>query len=178
MISFFVVLFFSITGITLNHAELFQSSVINNTTSGSIDSTWTNSPDSLTIDKLRISEYFRNKLHAQGAINDFHIDLHQISFAFKGPGYEASVIINRKNGKYQFDETSYGLIGMLNDLHKGRDTGSAWAWFIDISAIFLILVSISGITLLFFLKKKKIPGIVVAILGLALMYVIYHYWGT
>ncbi len=177
MISFFIVLFFSITGITLSHTDLFQSQVQNRSVEGKIDSTWSNQTDTLKIDKLRITEFFRSSLHAQGAVNDLRIDESEISFGFKGPGYEASVFINRKNGKFQFNETSYGFVGKMNDLHKGRDTGRTWIWFMDASAVFLILVSLTGLILLLFLKKKRLSGLIISILGLLVMYLVYYFWG-
>ena len=38
-----------------------------------------------------------------------------------------------------------GLLGVLNDLHKGRDTGSKWKWLIDVSALFLVVVAVTGL---------------------------------
>jgi hypothetical protein len=61
----------------------------------------------------------------------------------------------------------------MNDLHKGRDTGTAWSWVIDVSAIFLVLISLSGLILLLFIKKKRISGIILAIIGLFLICLIY-----
>lgn len=178
MISFFIVLFFSITGITLSHTDWFQSQVTNKSIEGKIDSSWTNQTDTLKIDKLRITEYFRNTQHAQGAVNDFRIDEREVSFVFKGPGYEASIFVNREDGAFQFNETSYGLVGKMNDLHKGRDTGRTWIWFMDASAVFLILVSLTGLILLLFLKKKRLSGIIVSILGLLVMYLVYYFGGV
>ena len=37
-----------------------------------------------------------------------------------------------------------GFFAVLNDLHKGRDTGSAWARVIDLSAVLMTLVSLTG----------------------------------
>ena len=35
-----------------------------------------------------------------------------------------------------------------NDLHKGRNTGPAWAWFIDVFAIACIVFTVTGLFLL------------------------------
>ena len=61
----------------------------------------------------------------------------------------------------------------MNDLHKGRDSGKGWSWIIDISAVFLILVSLSGLILLCFIKKKRIAGFITAIIGLVISYLVY-----
>ena len=40
--------------------------------------------------------------------------------------------------------TDHGLVAALNDLHKGRDTPGSWKAFLDISALFLALVSLTA----------------------------------
>jgi hypothetical protein len=68
------------------------------------------------------------------------------------------------------------LIALLNDLHKGRDSGKGWSWLIDVSAGFLTLVSLSGLVMLFFLKKKRLSGLMMVIIGAVLCYLIYWLW--
>jgi hypothetical protein len=73
MFSFVVVLFFSVTGITLNHAEYFQSSVKTTEQKGSLDSLWVNASDTLKIQKLQVVEFFRNKYGVKGAVADLSL---------------------------------------------------------------------------------------------------------
>lgn len=173
MFSFIIVLFFSVTGLTLNHADYFQKTTVKEY-KGSIDSSWLNTKDTLKIKKLEISEFFRNKYAIKATLADFRIDDHEIGLAYKGPGYEASVFIDRENTHYQLTETNQGLIGFFNDLHKGRDTGKTWLWIIDISAILMTLISLTGLVLLLFLKKRRNAGLLLAIVGLIV--VILFYW--
>jgi uncharacterized protein len=177
MISFIIVLFFSITGLTLNHADYFQKDASITQSKGTLDRSWVSTTDTLKIQKLAIVEYFRNKYKAKGAVADFRINDSEISFSFKAPGYAADAFINRSDASYTLTESNQGLMGFINDLHKGRDTGSTWLLVIDIAAILMTLVSFTGLILLLFIKKKRLPGIALLILGLALMYIIYHFWG-
>ena len=41
-----------------------------------------------------------------------------------------------------------GAVAYLNDLHKGRQAGQAWSWFIDIFAIACFLFALTGLLLL------------------------------
>jgi hypothetical protein len=61
----------------------------------------------------------------------------------------------------------------MNDLHKGRDTGKGWAWLIDISAILMVIVSLSGLLMLFFLKKKRVAGTLMIVLGGIALWMVY-----
>lgn len=177
MVSFAIVLFFSVTGLTLNHAEKFQGAAHTTQAKGKLDTAWVNNKDTAYVAKLNIAEYFRNQYAVKGAVSDFRIDDDQVNIAFKGPGYEADAFINRKTGEYELLQTSAGLIGFFNDLHKGRDSGKAWSWIIDISAVLMVLISLTGLILLLFIKRKRVNGMVLLAAGLLFVYLFYHFWG-
>lgn len=170
MISFVIVLFFSATGLTLNHADYFQSKSTTTELKGYVNAAWVSSKDSSKIDKLSVVEFFRNQYKVKAAVSDFRIDESEISISFKSPGYEADAFINRVNGSFQLMITSQGFMGFVNDLHKGRDAGKTWLLLIDIAAILMVLISLTGLTLLLFIKRKRVAGIVLAVIGLIIMY--------
>lgn len=95
---------------------------------------------------------------------------------FKGPGYEADAVIDRKTGNYDLTVSSFSLVAILNDLHKGRDTGAKWSAVIDFSAILMSLVSLTGLTLIFFLNKRRLSGLVLVAVGALLAWMIYSFW--
>lgn len=176
MLSFAIVFFFSITGLTLNHADKFGGQLHSVQEKGKLDSGWVNKADTSKIPKLEIVEYLRRKNGIRAAMSDFRIDDSQIGVSFKGPGYAADAFINRSTGEYDITKTSAGLVGVINDLHKGRDTGPAWSIFIDIAAILMTCVSLTGMLLLLFIKRRRISGLIVAAMGLLIAYLIYAIW--
>jgi hypothetical protein len=176
MISFAIVFFFAATGLTLNHADKFIGLSHTEQGKGVLNAAWVNASDTLKIEKLNIVEFLRSKYKISAALSDFRIDDSQVGVSFKGPGYAADIFIERRTGSYEIEQTSAGFIGLINDLHKGRDTGHAWSIFIDISAILLTLVSLTGFFLLLFLKRKRMSGLVVAGCGLLLAYLVYAIW--
>ncbi|MFM2361811.1 MAG: hypothetical protein RLZZ316_713 [Bacteroidota bacterium] len=177
MVSFVIVLFFSITGLTLNHADYFQGKSVITENKGVLDSNWVNATDTLKIQKLALVEYFRNQYKVKGAVADFRIDEQEISFSFKAPAYQADAFIERGSGSFTLMQTNQGFMGFVNDLHKGRDTGTVWAWVIDVSAVLMTLISLTGLILLLFIKKKRMAGILLLVAGGLLMYVLYRFWG-
>jgi hypothetical protein len=176
MISFAIVFFFSVTGLTLNHADKFTSQVHSVQEKGTLDTSWVNATDTLKIPKLQIVEYLREKNNIKAAFTDFGIDDTQLSVSFKGPGYAADVFIDRTNGTYEVTKTMAGFVGVINDLHKGRDTGHMWSVLIDISAILMTVVSLTGFLLMLYIKRKRLSGLLVAVAGLLLAYLIYALW--
>lgn len=174
MVSFAVVLFFSFTGLTLNHPTWLggdKQVIVKN--QGKLNVKWVNHPDTSKIAKLEIVEFLRKTYQVQGAVSEIRIDDSEVSVSLKGPAYSCDAFINREDGSYEVSEVKMGLMAVMNDLHKGRDSGSGWSWIIDISAVFLMLVSLSGLILLCFIKKKRVAGLVTGLVGLALCYLIY-----
>jgi len=176
MISFAIVFFFAATGLTLNHADKFIGRSHTLQEKGNMNPAWVNPTDTLRIARLDIVEFVRSRYKIRAALSDFRIEDSQIGVSFKGPGYAADIFIDRQSGSYDISQTSAGFVGVINDLHKGRDTGHVWSVFIDISAILLALVSLTGFFLLLFLKRKRMSGLVIAGCGLLLAYLVYTIW--
>ncbi|SOD19967.1 PepSY-associated TM helix domain-containing protein [Pedobacter xixiisoli] len=174
MVSFAIVLFFSFTGLTLNHPNwLGGDKQIEEKYKGKLNVIWVNQPDTNKIAKLEIVEFLREKYKVKGAVSEFRIEDYDVTVTFKGPAYSCDAFIDRESGTYEITEIKMGVIALWNDLHKGRDSGKGWSWLIDVSAVFLILVSLTGLILLLFIKKKRIAGFVTAVLGLMISYLIY-----
>jgi hypothetical protein len=174
MTSFVIVLFFAVTGWTLNHAAWFDREHTSQA-AGTLDPRWT-STGSADVSKLEIVEALRRAHRVGGAVSDFRVDDEQVAITFKGPGYSADATIDRKSGKYDLNETRLGLIAVANDLHKGRDTGDAWKAAIDISAALLTFISISGLVLIYFIHKHRLAGVILLVAGAAATALLYAVW--
>jgi len=173
MVSFAILFFFAVTGLTLNHAEWFAGQQHITEFKGKIPVKWVNSPDTGKVAKLEVVEYLRNTYGIKGYLSDFRIDGAGCSVSFKGPGYSSDSFINRETGEYNLTETRMGIVAVMNDLHKGRDAGSAWSKLIDASSVLMTLISLSGFTLIFFIKRKRLSGLIVAGIGMLIAYLIY-----
>lgn len=174
MVSFAIVLFFSVTGLTLNHPTWFGGDKqVEVKHKGVLNVKWVNNPDTTKIAKLEIVEFLRKTYNVKGYVSEIRIDDSEVSVSLKGPAYSADAFIDRETGKYELSEIKMGIVAIMNDLHKGRDSGSGWGWIIDISAVFLILVSLSGLILLCFIKKRRVAGFITGVIGLIICYLIY-----
>ena len=68
--------------------------------------------------------------------------------ALPRPGGDAWVRVARDSGQAELEDTDRGWISYLNDLHKGRNAGSAWGWFIDAFAVACLAFTITGLVIL------------------------------
>lgn len=171
------ILFFSITGLTLNHTEWFFDESTTQL-SGALDVGWLNveaAPPanwdeydySHEVSRLEVAEYLRREFGLRGTVTDFLAFEDECEVTFQAPGYSATSRIDRESGDFTIDVISSDFVTVMNDLHKGRHSGSAWSWVIDISAILGTLVGLTGFILIFFLKLHKRAGLITSFVGLA-----------
>lgn len=66
------------------------------------------------------------------------------------PGGDAWLRVDLASGEAEYEITDRGWISYLNDLHKGRNTGAAWRWLIDLFAVLCLLFSVTGLLILKF----------------------------
>lgn len=73
------------------------------------------------------------------------------------PGGDAWLSIDRETGDVVYENTSRGAISWLNDLHKGRNTGPVWFWFLDIFSVACLVFCVSGLVLLWMHAPRRPP---------------------
>jgi hypothetical protein len=144
-------LLFSITGFTLNHASQIESkpdltrikSVVPATLLPALRAYAEQHADGEAPVPPALAEW------ANGA---FPVDLRGRSaewseedayIALPRPGGDAWLRVSL-DGKAEYELTSRGAISWLNDMHKGRNTGPVWSWFIDIFALACLVFCITG----------------------------------
>lgn len=145
-------LLFAITGITLNHAATIGATPVVQeragmlppplrtllTTAGTIEGPLPPSVSAAVHRSVGLDPAGR-----AGEWSDTDVYV-----ALPRPGGDAWVSIDRASGRITSEYTDRGWIAYLNDLHKGRNAGGAWAWFIDIFAGVCILFTLTGLLLL------------------------------
>jgi hypothetical protein len=161
LLAFLTLLFFAVTGLTLNHPEWFGEG-----TPRKLSGTLPHAPylDGDRPNWLRLAEDLR-ALGLRGQVAD-HGESGELTWlSFRAPGYAADAEVDPKTGAYRLVVTDHGLVAVLNDLHKGRDTPGSWKAFLDISALFLALVSLTGLLLGVILPRTRKAALLALALG-------------
>lgn len=163
MTSLLVVLFFALTGITLNHPTWFGAGTPQTSTvSGTLPAS---ALPAGQADPLAVSEYLRANVGVTGQVTTHTETATGGTIDYEGPGTTASVEYASGTGAYTVRSTSYGLVGILNDLHKGRNTGSSVHWLIDLSGGLLALVALTGVILQLYIRRARRLGLSLAAIG-------------
>ncbi|MCW1923203.1 PepSY-associated TM helix domain-containing protein [Luteolibacter arcticus] len=96
----------------------------------------------------------------------------EIYLSLPRPGGDAWLTIDRESGEVTYELTKRGAISYLNDLHKGRNTGTAWSWFLDVFSVACVVFCLTGLALLWVHARRRPKTWPVVIAGILLPVVI------
>lgn len=152
-VSLIGLILFAITGITLNHASQIKASpevvnlkanlpaellaqIVEPKLSGEAElppalAAWLDATWSLPVG-ARKAEWNEDEVY----------------LSLPRPGGDGWVNIDLASGEAEYETTDRGWISYFNDLHKGRNAGAMWGWFIDVFAVACLVFAITGLFLL------------------------------
>jgi hypothetical protein len=150
-------LLFSITGITLNHAAQISAKPAVSTRQEKLPAPLlaqleapAGEDDEVEKAPLPafVTEWISTNmgLETKARIAEWSED--EVYVSMPRPGGDAWLSIDRATGDVHYERTDRGVISYLNDLHKGRNAGPLWSWFIDIFALACVLFAGTGLLLL------------------------------
>jgi len=169
MLGLLVLVFFSATGIMLNHEEWFgyaEPRVV--THEGELPKGLLEWPD-----KLAIVELLRKDFGATGAMDSFEVNDDEFTVVFKSPGRRTQATITKADGHAEVSVETHGFAGRLVELHRGVDAGAAWRLIIDASAVLFLFIGFTGLTLWMFVPKWRPMGLVAVIASVVICAAVY-----
>lgn len=159
-ISLIGLMLFAITGFTLNHAAEIEGAPSSVETAAQLPPNLLEkvkadaAPDAKKPLPADVAAFIETKLplKAQGDA-DWTAD--EIYLGLPRPGGDGWISIDRHSGAVTSELSSRGWIAYLNDLHKGRNAGTVWKWFIDIFVLACVVFSLTGLVLLHMHSKHR-----------------------
>ncbi|AZQ85350.1 peptidase [Colwellia sp. Arc7-635] len=146
-----LLLFFSVTGITLNHPEWFsshQAQVVESELTIDTIAKLALSNDQITSEQQQVITSEVEQAFAVSLQNTKpELMSGELFYSIKQAGKSASIAVDLETGDAFFEQTHYGWWAVLNDLHKGRNTSNFWGWIIDFSSVLFIVFAITGFIL-------------------------------
>lgn len=147
-------LLFSVTGITLNHAGQIEAKPRVTTRTAELPeaerAALASVPDAKDTPLPADVRRWAAKALSVDVPADAAVEWspEEAYIALPRPGGDAWLRIDRASGEAEYELTDRGWVSYFNDLHKGRHTGAAWSWFIDLFAVAALLFSITGLFIL------------------------------
>jgi hypothetical protein len=144
---------FAVTGITLNHAADIEGAPATTRATAELPAalaaTVADEPpseDAAVSREVAVFVAAALSVDVAGRAAEWSDD--EVYVALPRPGGDAFLTIDRASGAIEYERTDRGWISYLNDLHKGRNTGLAWKWFLDIFAVGCVVFCTTGLFLL------------------------------
>jgi hypothetical protein len=151
-VSLIAMLLFAVTGITLNHAATISATPVTTEKAGQLPSSLlrplAGSHASDAPLPAAVASAVKDAVGLDAAGKPGEWSDGEVYVALPRPGGDAWVSIDRGSGAIKAEVTNRGWISYLNDLHKGRNAGTAWFWFIDVFAAACVLFTLTGLLLL------------------------------
>lgn len=166
-----LMIFFSITGVTLNHPEWFTHNQADVLEADFIAPTELLTPKN----EGNLLNFLIKANHLNGNRLNIEREDSELFITDKGPGTYLSLTIDLNSGEAYKEATDYGYWALLNDLHKGRNSGDFWRFIIDLSAVLMIVFSLAGFILALVQRRIK-RTIAVSIISSLLVISIYFIW--
>ncbi|ENO88625.1 PepSY-associated TM helix domain-containing protein [Thauera linaloolentis] len=155
-VSLFGMLMFAITGITLNHSGAIEAKPRIETRSAAMPDTLAETLRRMVADETPpesplpadAADWVAEALGVQVSGKAAEWSEEEIYLALPRPGGDAWLRLDLQGSEAEYELTDRGWIAWLNDLHKGRNSGEAWSWFIDIFAVACVVFSVTGLLIL------------------------------
>jgi len=153
-------LLFTLTGFTLNHATQIESKPQVSTRSVQVPASLLSGIGAAENANAKTGKALPAPLPpamANWIASELKLDVggraaewspEEIYLSLPRPGGDAWLRIARDTGELEYERTDRGWVSYLNDLHKGRNTGAAWNWFIDLFALACLVFAITGLFIL------------------------------
>jgi uncharacterized protein len=151
-------LLFTVTGITLNHAAQIEARPRVTSREGQLPAPLLAELTSRARTgpvPARVGDWIRRELSVSVADREAEWSVDEVYVALPRPGGDAWLSIDLADGNARYERTDRGWISYLNDLHKGRHTGQAWSWFIDVFGVACLVFCATGLVLLQFHARGR-----------------------
>ncbi|MDR5170468.1 PepSY-associated TM helix domain-containing protein [Methylobacillus flagellatus] len=145
-------LLFAATGLTLNNAGSIESEPVVTKKNGRLPAPLLprlqqEYADNAPLPKV-IADWMAGALGIEAGERVAEWSDDEVYVSLPRPGGDAWVVIDRGNGELNYELTERGWVSYFNDLHKGRNAGLAWSWFLDVFSVTALVFSITGLCLL------------------------------
>lgn len=180
MLMLFILLFFTLTGLTLNNRQWLPTPSISNAVelplaenfSGVVFTTATAEQQGQAV-----WQWLKKQQGLSGGelSVQWSADESLLMLDIKRPGGYTLVEVLPEEQAVWYENHSLGWMAVVNDLHMGRYSGKVWSWFIDVSAVVILLFTLTGFWLVLFHPKRRSRTLLLSGFGTLLMVVLY-FW--
>jgi hypothetical protein len=168
-LAFVMLMFFAATGLLLNHPQWFNDPSQERSRQLSLSPNLMAQISSLEDPSATILAYIRDHHPLMGRYQSSEVLANEVIIRLQSPAGTTDIWVNLETAQAEIIDKPASLVSMLNDLHRGKYVNQLWHTVIDVSAILLLCLSLSGYILFLSIKPRLLSHLVLTAISLVLL---------
>jgi hypothetical protein len=168
-LAFVMLMFFAATGLLLNHPQWFNDPSQERSRQLSLSPNLVAQISSLEDPSATILAYIRDHHPLMGRYQSSEVLANEVIIRLQSPAGTTDIWVNLETAQAEIIDKPASLVSMLNDLHRGKYVNQLWHTVIDVSAILLLCLSLSGYILFLSIKPRLLSHLVLTAISLVLL---------
>ncbi|MCH7336983.1 PepSY-associated TM helix domain-containing protein [Acinetobacter sp. NIPH 2699] len=167
--AFIALIFFSVTGLLLNHPEWFKPAQQEQSNTIILPEPLMQTIVEQENPTQIILDYLRQQQSLVGRYQSSEILDGEVMIRLDSPAGSTDIWVLLDTAEAEITMKPASTVSLLNDLHRGKNVGAGWSWLIDISAVIIVLLSLAGYILFLTLKTRLLTHLTLTAVSLALI---------
>ncbi|CAM4363570.1 PepSY-associated TM helix domain-containing protein [Acinetobacter pragensis] len=167
--AFIVLVFFSLTGLFLNHPEWFDPAKDEKTVKIQLPENLLQAAQKQENPSNALLDYIRQKETVVGRYQSSEVIDGEVMIRLESPAGSTDIWALLDTGEVEITQKPASAVSLINDLHRGKNSGTAWRWLIDISAVLILALSLAGYILFLSIKSRLVTHLLLTAASLAVL---------
>ncbi len=167
--AFIVLFFFSLTGLFLNNPDWFEPEKEQQPVTLTLPAVLLQQIKAQENPSASIIDYVRSKQSIAGRYQSSEVMDNEVMIRLESPAGSTDIWTMLDTGEIEVTAKPASAVSLINDLHRGKNSGKAWSWLIDVSAVIILLLSIAGYILFLSIKSRLVTHLLLTAASIAVL---------
>ncbi len=173
--AFLTLIFFSITGLILDHPEWMQARGREDQVKLTVPAAALAEANKASDPKAALAAAVARMTPMMGAYSSGDIEDGQANLRFVGVKGASTILLDVATGEAEVTVEHATAITMIGDLHRGKNASLPWRMLIDLSAILVLILSVIGYVLFFSLRFRLRTSLILTAVSLLAMLAVFAF---
>lgn len=172
--AFVLLCFFALTGLLLNNPHWFNTTPDQQAQRITLPSAVAQELITQENPSNDLLDYLKQNTNLIGRYQRTEVIHQQVRITLASPAGSTDILAQLDTGIVQISHRSSSTLSLIKNLHQAHHAGEAWRWFVNVTAILILLLCIAGYMLSLSLNTQRIKYL--SITALSLMVLIVCIW--
>ncbi len=171
--AFLALIFFSFTGLLLDHPEWLQGRAQENEVKLTVPAATLARAQAAKDPNASLAAAVAKATPLVGAYRSGEVEDGQANLRFEGVKGASTILLDLKTGEADVTVERATALTVIGDLHRGKNAALPWRMVIDLSAILVLALSVIGYVLFFSLRFRLRTSLILTGASLAVLVAVF-----